>query len=114
MSRKKYKHLTQVQTDRLHEYYARGLKPREIAELLGVSARTVRRYIYGKYKNSRLARQKHKAALAEACNVPSLRDNGCYYTSPRTGQQVPLPDFGGDPLDILIALEELEESGEID
>ena len=104
----KYKHLSAVQIKTLHRYREEGKTVREIAKLLNVSPRTVRRYIYGKYKNSRAARQERKAALAEALNVPTLRGSGCYYTSPRTGKPVELPLLGGDPLDILIALEEAE------
>lgn len=105
----KYKHLTAAQIKALHRYKDEGKSVREIADLLGVSARTVRRYIYGKYKNSRAALQERKAALAEALNVPTLHGSGCYYTSPRTGKPVELPLSGGDPLDILIALEEIED-----
>ncbi len=113
-TKRKFKHLTAVEITRLKELWKQGKKPKEIAEILGCSARTVRRYIYGKYLNKRQERKKQRAMDSQALNLPTLVDTGNYRTSPVTGKPVELPDFSGDPLEILIALEELEELGELD
>ena len=112
--RRKFKHLTAVEITRLKELWKQGKKPKEIAEVLGCSARTVRRYIYGKYLNKRQERKSQRAQNSQALNLPTLIDTGNYRTSPVTDRPVELPDFSADPLEILIALEELEELGELD